>query len=144
MVQLGFLMVGHTHEDIDALLSFFLEEIRSTQVFTFPHLMQKFNECTQSHPTPFLMQQVPDFKGFVKGYLHEGIGKIVRHSKPLQFRFYMSQGIPLMQYKVHPAKSDWSPDEGIELWKCTENGEPLLPKGVFLKVFQMFFHTFST
>ena len=39
MVQLGFLMVGHTHEDIDALFSCFLEETRSTQVFTFSHLM---------------------------------------------------------------------------------------------------------
>ena len=52
MVQLGFLMVGHTHEDIDALFSHFSEEIRTTQVFSFPHLMQKFNQCTQSHPAP--------------------------------------------------------------------------------------------
>ena len=123
-------MVGHTHEDIDALFSRFSEEIRTTQVFSFPHLMQKFNECTQSHPTPFLMQQVPNFKEFVKGYLHEGADKLVGHSKPLQFRFYMSQGIPLMQYKIHPTKSDWSPDEGIELWKRAENREPLLPTGV--------------
>ena len=130
MVQLGFLMVGHTHEDIDALFSRFSEEIRSAQVFSFPHLMQKFNECTQSHPAPFLMQQVPNFKEFVKGYLHEGADQLVGHSKPLQFRFYMSQGTPLMQYKIHPTKSEWSPDEGIELWKRGENGEPLLPTGV--------------
>ena len=89
MVQLGFLMVGHTHEDINALFSHFLEEIRTTQVFSFPHLMQKFNECTQTHLAPFLMQQVPNFKDFVKGYLHEGAYKLVGHSKPLQFRFYM-------------------------------------------------------
>ena len=130
MVQLGFLMVGHTHEDIDALFSRFSEEIRTAQVFSFPHLMKRFNECTLSHPAPFLMQQVPDFKEFVKGYLHEGVDRLVGHSKPLQFRFYMSQGIPLMQYKIHPTKSDWSPDEGIELWKRAENGEPLLPPGV--------------
>ena len=35
-----------------------------------------------------------------------------------------------MQYRIHPAKSDWSPDEGFELWKQGENGEPLLPTGV--------------
>ena len=99
MVQLGFLMVGHTHEDIDALFSRFSEEIRTTQVFSFPHLMQKFNECTQTHRAPFVMQQVPNFKEFVKDYLHERDDKLVGHSKPLQFGFYMSQGIPLMQYK---------------------------------------------
>ena len=87
MVQLGFLMVGHTHEDIDALFSCFSKELRTKQVFSFPHLMQKFNECTQSHPAPFLMQQVLDFKEFVKGYLHEGADKLVGHSKPLQFKF---------------------------------------------------------
>lgn len=45
IVKLGFLMVGHTHEDIDALFSRFSEEIRTEQVFSFPHLMQQFNDC---------------------------------------------------------------------------------------------------
>ena len=107
MVRLGFLMVGHIHENIDALFSHFSEEIRMAQVFSFPHLMQKFNECTQSHPALFLMQQVLNFKEFAKGYVHEGADKLVGHSKPLQFRFYISQGIPLMLYKIHPTKSDW-------------------------------------
>ena len=83
----------------------------------------------QTHPAPFLIKKVPNFKDFVKGYLHEGGDKLVGHSKPLQFRFYMSEGVPLMQYKIHPTKSDWSPDEGIELWKRGENGETLLPTG---------------
>ena len=26
------------------------------------------------------------------------------HLKPLQFKIYKSQGIPLMQYKIHPTK----------------------------------------
>ena len=42
----------------------------------------------------------------------------------------MSQGTPLMQYKIHLTKSDWSLDKGIKLWKLIENGEPLLSKGV--------------
>ena len=75
-------------------------------MFSFPHLMQKFNESTKSHLAPFLMQQVFNFKEFVKGYLHEVADKLVSYSRPLQFRFYMSQGVPLMQYKIHPTKSD--------------------------------------
>ena len=35
-----------------------------------------------------------------------------------------------MQYKIHPTKSDWSPDKGIKLQKCAKNGELILPKGV--------------
>ena len=41
-VQLGFLMVGHTHEDIDALFSRFSEKLRTGMTFTFPHLMDAF------------------------------------------------------------------------------------------------------
>ena len=39
-VQLGFLMVGHTHEDIDAMFSRFSEKLRVTQTYTLPHLME--------------------------------------------------------------------------------------------------------
>ena len=39
----------------------------------------------------------------------------------------MSQGIPLMQYKIHPTKNEWLLDEGIELWRHAKNGEPLFP-----------------
>ena len=38
-IQLGFLMVGHTHEDIDAMFSRFSEKLRVTQTYTLPHLM---------------------------------------------------------------------------------------------------------
>ena len=72
MIQLGFLMVRHTHEDIDALFIYFSKEVITKQVLSFTHLMKKFNECTQFHPTPFLIQQVPNFKDFFKGYFHEG------------------------------------------------------------------------
>ncbi len=129
-VQLGFLMVGHTHEDIDALFSRFSEKLRKQSIFTFPHLMKIFNECVNMHPAPFLLQKMADFKGFVKGCLHDGADSLMGHSKPLQFRFYMSDGIPLMQYKVHPKNVDWLPEKGIELWKRNDQGRPKLPEGV--------------
>ena len=108
----------------------FSEKIRKQVVFTFPHLMKIFNECVSMHPAPFLLQKVADFKGFVKGCLHDGADSLVGHSKPLQFRFYMSDGIPLMQYKVHPKNVDWLPESGIELWKRNDQGRPKLPEGV--------------
>ena len=41
-VHLGFLMVGHTHEDIDAMFSRFSERLQTKMTFTFPHLMEHF------------------------------------------------------------------------------------------------------
>ena len=129
-VQLGFLMVGHTHEDIDALFSRFSERLRTEMIFTFPHLMDHFLQCESSAPAPFFMTQVPDFKSFVQGYMCDGQDTLVGHSKPLQFRFFMQGELPVMQYKIHPKSPDWMPKEGgIELWKKDATGKPKLPTG---------------
>ena len=127
-VHLGFLMVGHTHEDIDAMFSRFSERLQTEMMFTFPHLMEHFQKCESSAPAPILMTQVPDFKSFVQGYLCDGQDSLVGHSKPLQFRFYMQGELPVMQYKIHPKSPDWMPREsGIELWKRDDQGKPKLP-----------------
>ena len=46
MIEMGFLMIGHTHEDIDAMFSCFSEQLRTSHIVTLPHLMKTFNECT--------------------------------------------------------------------------------------------------
>ena len=84
-VHLGFLMVGHTHEDIDAMFSRFSERLQTKMTSTFPHLMEHFQKCESLAPAPFLMTQVPDFKTFIQGYLCDGQDSLVGHSKPLQF-----------------------------------------------------------
>ena len=52
------------------------------------------------------MQEVLNFKDLIKGYLHEGVSKLVGHSKPLQYRFYMIQEYTMMQYKIYPTIND--------------------------------------
>ena len=44
MIDLGFLMVGHTSKNLDALFIPFLEELRTTQIFSFLNLMKNFYE----------------------------------------------------------------------------------------------------
>ena len=123
-------MVGHTHEDIDAMFSRLSERLRIGMTFTFPHLMDTFRQCTSASPTPFLLTQVPDFKSFVDGNICDGQDMLVGHSKPLQFRFYMQGEIPVMQYKIHPKSLEWLPKEGgIELWNKDSEGKPMLPIG---------------
>ena len=68
-IQLGFLMVGHTHEDIDAMFSRFSEKLRVGQTFTLAHLMDTLRTSSTSCLAPFLLTQVPDFKNFCDGYL---------------------------------------------------------------------------
>ena len=60
MIELGFLMVGHTHEDIDALFSRFSKQLRTSHTVTLSHLMKTFNEYTSCRPAPFFMTEVFD------------------------------------------------------------------------------------
>ena len=143
MIEMGFLMVGRTHEDIDVLFSRFSEQLRTSHTVTLPHLMRTFNECTNCRPAPFLMTEVFDFKGFIDGYLCDGQDKLIGHSKPLHFRFFMQDDIPVMQYKMNHTQDHWMPKGGaIELWKRDASGkkallpvgEPmLLPMGAYIK-----------
>ena len=94
-VQLGFLMVGHTHEDIDAMFSRFSEKLRVAQTYTLPHLMDTLRTSSTSSPAPFLLTEVPDFKKYC-----DGQETLVGHSKPLQFRFFMQNDTLVMQYKA--------------------------------------------
>ena len=116
-------MVGHTHEDIDAMLSRFSERLQTQMTFTFPHLMEHFQKCESSKVAPFFMTQVFDFKAFVQGYLSDGQDRLIGHSKPLQFFFYMQGELPVMYYKVHAKSLDWMPMKSrIKLWKKDDQG----------------------
>ena len=83
MVHLGFLMVDHTPEDVDAMFSRFSKRLRSSCVFTFCQLMDAFIESSCFSPIPYLMQEIPDFKSFIKGYICDGADAFVGHKKPL-------------------------------------------------------------
>ena len=111
-IQLGFVMVGHTHEDIDAMFSIFSQKLRVGQNFTLPHLMDTLRTSSTSCPAPFLLTQVPDFKNFCDGYLCDGQEALIGHSKPLQFFFFINGETPVIQYKIHVASPDWRPSDG--------------------------------
>lgn len=129
-VQLNFMMVGHTHEDIDALFGHYSENLRKQSIYTLSQLMDVFDGCSQkSRPLSYLIQEVPDFKTFVEGYIPEGANELVGHSKPLQFRFSNVGNYPMMHYKMHPRDQDWKPENGIEMWERGDDGTPKLPIG---------------
>ena len=79
----------------------FLEKLRVTQTYTLPHLMDTLRNSSSLSPAPFLLTKIPDFKQYCDGYLCDGQDILVGHSKPLQFRFFMQDETPMMQYKAH-------------------------------------------
>ena len=69
----------------------FSEKLRVGQTFTFPHVMDTLRKSTSSSPAPFVLTEVPNFKGFVDGYLQDGQDMLVGHAKPLQFWIFYAR-----------------------------------------------------
>ena len=131
-VFINFFIVGHTHEDIDALFGRWSSKLKTNNYPTVPRLMKSFMDC-ESHPViPHFIEEVPDFKRFVDGYLGAGGDFLEGHSRSQQFKFYMdSSGWPLMEYKNLCTERNWLPEHGngIRLWSETEDERPRVPCG---------------
>ena len=100
-VHLGFLMVGHTHEDVDAMFGHFSERLMHHPAYTLPDLMALLMKARKPNPIPHFVQEVPDFKSYLEPFLLSGRDTLVGHLKPRLFKFYVrSDGMPCFQYKL--------------------------------------------
>ena len=80
------------------------------------------------NPIPSLVEEVPDFKSFLEGYIPDKGDVLCCHKDPLQFRFLMIDGFHVMQYWMNPAKGEWKPSKGIKMWKVNSViGQALFP-----------------
>ncbi|KAL3697832.1 hypothetical protein R1sor_011908 [Riccia sorocarpa] len=86
-VEVNFLMVGHTHEDIDALFSKVSARTINKDLLTLPTLMAEVWESEAMHPVPLQLEEVADYKSYVGGFLD---GFLDKHSQPIGFRFSMA------------------------------------------------------
>ena len=78
-VYINFLIVGHTH-DIDALFGRWSYKLRGSDYPTLSLLMKSFMN-TESRPViPHLIEEVPNFKKFVDGYLCTGRDTLAGHT----------------------------------------------------------------
>jgi hypothetical protein len=131
-VYVSFMLVGHTHDDIDALFGRWSMQLKKDNFPTIPSLMKSFMDVDSVPTIPHLIEEVPDFKAFIEGSLLDGDESLVGHTKAQQFKFYLnSTGVPIMKYKHYITDSDWLPKEGdgIKLWREDSEGESLWPRG---------------
>jgi hypothetical protein len=68
----NFLLVGHTHEDIDAMFGRWSRRLRENDYPTLPTLMKSFMAVETKPIIPHLIEEVPNFKASVDGYLCSG------------------------------------------------------------------------
>ena len=105
-VTIGFLIVGHTHENIDAHFSYLSKLLKMKNTYVLVDLMKAFMDSQKTTAfIPELVQEGADFKKFLQGYQHDGANKLIGLREMHLFKFYVEEkgddmGWPVMRYKV--------------------------------------------
>ena len=136
-VYVNFMIVGHTHDDIDALFERWSMALKKESFPTIPLLMKLFMDVESIPTILHLIEEVANFKGFIEGLLNDGNDILVGHTKPQQVKFD-STGCPIMMYKMLCTDADWLGENGrgIKLWKEDIEGRSSWPRGCPLPVLQ--------
>ncbi|KAL3694843.1 hypothetical protein R1sor_008494 [Riccia sorocarpa] len=123
IVEVNFLMVGHTHEDVDALFSKVSARTINKDVLTLPALMAEVWGSEAMHPVPMLLEEVADYKT----YANECLKPLIDHSQPIGFRFSMADNVPVYRTQKE-VDGPWMPEGGLCLWTKVD-GHILVPTG---------------
>ena len=105
-VMVGFLVAGHTHEDIDAHFSYLSKLLKMKNTYVLADLMKAFMDFQKMTAfIPELVQEIADFKKFLQGYEHDSANKLIGLGEMHLFKFYVEEnsndmGWPIMRYKV--------------------------------------------
>jgi hypothetical protein len=129
-VYINFLIVGHTHDDIDTLFGRWSYKLRANDYPTLSMHMKLFMDAEKQPIIPHLIEKIPSFKAFVDGYLCSGNDTLQGHTNAQQFKFYKDGNKwPMIQCKLWCINSEWLPKEngGIRLWLETMDGRPRVP-----------------
>ena len=107
-IQVGFLLVGYTHKDIDAYFNHLSKALKSRNTFVVADLMKAFIESQELLFMLEFIQEVGDFKSFVKDYQCSGSARLIGLREMHLLRFYVdSDGIPIMNFKMSAVDSKW-------------------------------------
>ena len=131
-IQVGFLVVGHTHEDIDAYFSHLSKELKQSSTYIMADLMKAFMKSQKLAFLPEVIQEVADLKSFVQSYQCSGTERLLGISNMHLIKFYVdSEGVPVMKFKKSAVDAEWEPRNKppIKIWKEDEHGRPTLPTG---------------
>lgn len=105
-VMVGFLIVGHTYEDIDVHFNYLSKVLKMRNTYVLANLMKAFMEFQKT--VAFILevvQEVVHFKKYVKNFHHNGANSLIRLGNMHLFQFFVEEdkedcGSPVMKYKV--------------------------------------------
>ena len=125
---MNFMIVGHTHDNIDTLFGRWSMLLKKENFPTIPALMKSFLDVESIPTIPHLIKEVPDFKSFIEGAILDKEEVLVGHTKLQQVKFYLDgTGCPRMKYKLFCTDVEWLGEggAGIKIWKEDAQGHSL-------------------
>ena len=128
------MLVGHTHDDIDALFGRWSMALQKESFPTIRLLMKSFMKNETVPTIPHLIQEVMDFKKLIADWILDGEESLMGDTKVHQLKFYVdSIGTLVLKYKIYCHDEEWLPKgegNGIKLWKEDLERRSLWPCGV--------------
>ncbi|GBG80184.1 hypothetical protein CBR_g30550 [Chara braunii] len=112
-ILMGFMIVGHTHTDIDAKFSLFARKLNGSDVYTMEELFAVLQQSCEEQVECTQLMEMVDWKTTISPYLDNLISG---HATPHLFCFYMEDDNPAMLYKAHCTDKNWGPEKGPVYW----------------------------
>ncbi|KAL3694971.1 hypothetical protein R1sor_008622 [Riccia sorocarpa] len=112
VVIASFLIVGHTHEDVDAFFSKINRALSRKHVGSIPQLLAEVYGAEEKRSLPRSIIEVADYKSHAKPY-HQSFKGI---RGPMAFKFTMLDNRPIYQYEWTYG-GPWLPTFGNSIWK---------------------------
>lgn len=111
--------MGHSNDDINALLGRWSMLLQKNNFSTIPFLINSFMDVEFVPTIPHLVEEVFNFKSFIECSIIEGGEVLFRHTKAQQSKFYLdSSGCLVLKYKLFCTDMDKLPKE-VENLDCS-------------------------
>ncbi|GBG77982.1 hypothetical protein CBR_g25915 [Chara braunii] len=123
-VKVGFMLVGHTHTDIDAIFSVCSKKLKDNDAYT---MKQLFSLIESSHKIPskcIELDHIADWRRVVDRYVDRSI---VGVSKPHLFKFFMHDGSSVVVYTKYCTDAEWMPEGRPVHWFPVVDGQYARP-----------------
>ena len=100
-ITVGFLVVGHTHENINAHFSYLSKLLKMKNTYVLANLMKAFMDSQKTTVfIPELIQEVANFKKFLHDYEYDGANKLIGLGEMHLFKFYVEENGDDMDWSV--------------------------------------------
>ena len=92
-----------------------------------PLLMTPYMDLDNVSLIPHMIEEIPNFKIFLKPYMSKRVDCLVIHTKAQQFCFYMrDDGYPAMHFKILSISPIWGPEDSILVWRQYKDAKYML------------------